>query len=142
MARRSKELEADSLSVAAAVEADSVMNRPVELQTENGFHILRCWEFKKALPPVNGTYQFLVHNENQPMRPREIVVQVSAASVAQIERVTRGRIALPNSFWIYCAERHLATYLWETNNYPPGNQLATDPLTPEDFALARRWETT
>jgi hypothetical protein len=142
MARRSKELEAHSLSLAAAVESGLVTDQPVELQTENGFHILRRWEIEKAIPPVNGTYQFLVHNENQPMAQREIVVQASPASVALIERATRGRITRASSFWIYCAERHLATYLWETNNYPPRNELATDPLTAQDFALAVRWETT
>jgi hypothetical protein len=76
------------------------------------------------------------------MAQREIVVQASPASVALIERATRGRITRASSFWIYCAERHLATYLWETNNYPPRNELATDPLTAQDFALAVGWETT
>jgi hypothetical protein len=142
MARRSKELKADSLSVAATIEAGSATHRPVELQTENGFHVLRRWEIEQTLPPVNGTYPFLVHNQNQPVGPREILVHVSTASVAEIERATRGRIGRASSFWIYCAERHLATYLWETNNYPPRNELAIDPLTAEDFALALRWEMT
>jgi hypothetical protein len=142
MARRSKELKADLLSVDAAVEVGSLANRPIELQTENAFHIVRCWEIEKSLPPADGIYRFLVHNENQPTGPREIVVQVSAVAVEQIARSTRGRIALFSSFWIYCAERHLATYLWENDKYPPRNQLGTDPLTPADFALALRWEKT
>ena len=49
-------------------------------------------------------------------------------------------VALP--FWIYAAERHLANYLWEQDNYPPGDKLRVEDLDPEDCILALRWETT
>jgi len=134
--------QADSrLGVVVAVEALQ-QSHPIELVTENGFRVVRGWELTKTPPPIDGSYCFLVNNENLPAAPREIVVEVSGAAVAQIKKSTRGRITLSSSFWIYCAERHLATYLWENDNYPPANKLEIDPLTPEDFAQALRWETT
>ncbi len=117
-------------------------HRPIELLTENGFAIERRWETEKAPPPVEGTYRFLVHPEDRLAAPREIVVEVSGAAVAEINRSTRGRITLASSFWIYCAERHLATFLWEYDDYPPEDRLRIDPLTPEDLVQAMRWERT
>ena len=47
-----------------------------------------------------------------------------------------------NSFWIYCAERRLAIYLWENNDYPTGDRLTIKTLDPDDCELTLRWETT
>jgi len=117
-------------------------NRPIELQTENGFCILRSWEIDRLPPPIAGKYDFLVRNPYGLERAREIVVAVAGKSVAEIERYTRGRIALCSSFWIYCAERHLTTYVWENDDYPPEGILIVEQLTVDDFDLAIRWETT
>lgn len=124
-----------------AVEARQ-QTRPIELVTENGFRIVRGWEFTKTPPPSEGGYRFLVTNENLLSSSREIVVEVSRTAVAQIKISTRDRITRSSSFWIYCAERHLAAYLWENDTYPPAYKLEIDQLTPEDFAQALRWETT
>lgn len=70
------------------------------------------------------------------------MVEVADDVVAQIEKYTRGRIVLCSSFWIYCAELHLANHVWQNDDYPPTGRLRIDQLTPEDFALAIRWETT
>ena len=123
-------------------DSSSAKSRPIELVTENGFCILRSWEIDRLPPPVAGKYDFLVRNPHGLERAREIVVEVAADAVAEIERYTRGRIVLCSSFWIYSAERHLATYVWEHDDYPPDGRLAVEQLTLEDFDLAIRWETT
>jgi hypothetical protein len=117
-------------------------HRPVELVTENGFCILRLWEIDGESPPDAGKYHFVVRNPHGLERAREIVVAVADDAAAQIEKFTRGRIPLRNSFWVYCAERHLANYVWQHDDYPPSGRLSVDQLTPEDFAQAIRWETT
>lgn len=124
------------------LEVSSQRHRPIELLTENGFHLVRRWEVENTTPPVNGVYRFFVHNEDHAGEPREVVVEVAAVCIAQIERSSKGEVTRSSSFWIYCAERHLAAYLWENAAYPPDNTLEVDLLTPEDFALASRWETT
>lgn len=121
-------------------ELSPAKNRPIELVTENGFCILRCWEIDRQPPPVAGRYYFLVRNPHGLERAREIVVEVAASAVAEIERYTRHRIALFSPFWIYSAERHLATYLWENDDYPPDARLQVQELTPDDFDLALRWD--
>ena len=114
--------------------------RPIELVTENGFSILRVWEIDRVPPPLAGNYHFMVRNPQS--LAREITVKIADDLVVQIELQTRRRILLCSSFWIYCAERHLATYLWENDAYPLGDRLCVSRLDPEDFALAIRWQTT
>src|SRR5712664_2280959 len=115
--------------------------RPIELVTENGFCILRSWEIDRLPPPVEARYRFLVRNPHGLERAREIIVEVNDQVVAQIAKHTRDRIGPRNSFWIYCAERYLATYLWEHDDYAPDGRLTIDQLEPDDFGLAMRWET-
>ncbi|MDX6447305.1 MAG: hypothetical protein QOH71_4379 [Blastocatellia bacterium] len=115
-------------------------NRPIELMTENGYSILRSWEIERVKPPENGEYSFMVRS---PLGTgREIGVGVTSEVVVEIANRTRGRILLFSTFWIYCSERHLAIYLWEKNDYPPGDKLLVKELDPEDCLLALRWETT
>lgn len=116
--------------------------RPVELVTENGFCILRTWEIDRLAPPVEAQYRFLVRNPHGLERAQEIIVEVSDQVVAQVAKHTRDRIGRRNSFWIYSAERHLATYVWEHDDYPPDGRLTVDQLSPDDFDVAMRWETT
>jgi hypothetical protein len=114
-------------------------NRPIELLTENGYAIVRPWEVKQIPAPTNGTYSFLVQREQDP--EREIVVTIAAELFADISLQTRGKISNSCSFWICCAERHLANYLWEKEAYPPGNRLTVDALDPDDVMSAMTWET-
>lgn len=134
--------ESDRMSVPPAIAGGSSRDQPIELVTENGFCILRSWEIDRLPPPFAGKYDFLVRNPYGLERAREIAVQVAGDAVAEIERYTRGRIVLRNSYWIYCAERHLATYVWENDDYPPEGLLIVEQLTVDDFDLAIRWETT
>jgi len=132
MAKRREELE---------LEFSHAKTRPIELVTENGFRIVRRWEFDGTQPTMGGPYPFLVDNPDALSQFREIIVELIPALVTQIETYTRGRITLSSSYWIYCAERHLATYLWEDNSNPPNGRLTVVYLTPQDLDLARRWET-
>ena len=112
---------------------------PIELITENGFSILRVWEIDQLPPPMAGNYHFMVRNPQG--LDREITVEFAAEVVLQIELRTRGRVLPGSSFWISCAERHLAIYLWENNDYPRSDKLWIKELDPEDCMTAIRWQT-
>ena len=101
---------------------------------------MRVWEINRVQPPDAGSYHFIVRNPQS--LEREIVVELTGDVVVQIELQTMGRIVLSSTFWICCSEGQLATYLWEHNNYPPGDQLRINQLAPEDLMTALRWQTT
>ena len=111
--------------------------RPIELVTENGFSILRPWEIDGASPPQTTTYIFLVRDSQS--REREIAVEIANELVLSIELRTNGRVLFGSAFWTCCAERHLATYLSETDDYPSGDRLCVNRLNPEDVMTAIRW---
>ena len=113
--------------------------RPIELVTENGFAILRRWEIDRKPAPVAESYQFIVRNSQS--LEHEIAVEVADDLFVQIELKTRRGILPESSYWICCAERHLATYLWENDDYPPGDRLRISQLDPEDVMSAIRWKT-
>ena len=48
-------------------------------------------------------------------------------------------LAFESSFWVTAAERHLAEYLWEHNDWPPDGNLRIDQLTLDDIDMAGRW---
>jgi hypothetical protein len=111
--------------------------RPIELVTENGFSIVRLWEIdREPLAPV-GNYHFMVRSPES--LEREIAVAITDDLVVQIELHSRRRILPGSSFWICCAERHLAIYLWENDGYPTGDRLLVNQLDPEDLMMALRW---
>jgi hypothetical protein len=110
---------------------------PVELVTENGFSILRPWEIDRMPPPRDGNYPFLVRSPQS--LERLVAVEIADDAVVQIELQTRLRILLSNSFWICCAERHLATYVYENDDYPPGDRLRVEQLGAEECMSAIRW---
>ena len=112
--------------------------RPIEFVTENGFAIVRPWEADGSPAPTGGPFQFLVRD------PRNaeclVAVDVASALFAQTTFDTRGRIELSSSFWICCAERHLANYVTENESFPDGEELTVECLDPEEVMLALRWE--
>jgi hypothetical protein len=111
---------------------------PIELVTENEFSILRWWEIGGLPPPISGSYDFLVRNPQS--MERKVAVEITDAIVMQIELFTRGRIRQGNSFWLCCAERHLAIYIWENDDYPENDKLRVIRLDPDDVITAIRWQ--
>ena len=91
-------------------------------------------------PPSDGTYAFNVRDPQS--MERVVAVEIADDAVVQIELLTRLRILLSSSFWICCAERHLATYVYENDDYPPGDRLRVEQLSPEECMAAIRWGTT
>lgn len=114
-------------------------DRPIELLTENGYAIVRPWEIDHTPAPTNGTYSFLVQREQD--LEREVLVTIAPEIFADICLRTRGRITQSCSFWIGCAERHLANYVWEKDDFPDGNRLVVDYLDPDDIISAVNWQT-
>jgi len=110
---------------------------PVEYQTENGFAIIRLADVDQSVAMVGRRHYFIVRDPYG--YELDITVEISDEAVAEIIRRCRGRLTLESSFWINCAERHLAMYLWESEDYPPEGKLMVDQLTLDDFELARRW---
>jgi len=112
--------------------------RPIQFLTENGFSIIRLCDIDESIPAAGTTHQFLVRDPDA--YELQITVNVSDSAIEQIVSRSRDRISNDSSFWISCAERHLAAYLWENDDYPPNARLTVDQLTPDELDLARRWE--
>jgi hypothetical protein len=112
--------------------------RPIEFLTENGFSIIRLSDIDKSISPVGPVHEFLVRDPYG--YELNITVHISNDAVTEIGRRSRVRISNVSSYWIAMAERHLATYLWEVDDYPPDASLTVDELTIDDTDLARRWK--
>ena len=121
-------------------DADQDERRPIELLTENGFSIFRRWEVEGTPVPAGGEYEFLVRDPNGD--ERQMLVEIGHQLVTRIEIHTCGRIVSSNSFWIWCAERHLAAHVSEHGECPADGQLRVQTLTPADLNLSIRWERT
>ena len=128
----------DQARIAVVREEDDA-SATIEFITENGYSIVRPWESRGLPAPADGKCCFGVSDG---FIEREITVEVSRRMVAEISLRTRGRIGLSNSFWICCAERHLANYVSEHADFPERNELIVESLDREDILLAMRWEKT
>ena len=124
----------------AELDTAAARSRPIELITENGFSIVRPGEGDGLSCAREGTYVFMVSDPEG--SELEITVGIDQQVVNEITLRSRGRISSESSYWIVCAERHLAEYLWENDNYPPDGKLRVEQLTLEDLNLGTRWETT
>jgi hypothetical protein len=108
----------------------------IEFITENGFSISRPWESRQLPAPANGTCRFGVSDG---FIEQEVTVEISPRVIAEIALRTRGRIQRSSTFWICCAERHLANYVSEHEEIPERNELMVASLDREDILLAIRW---
>ena len=109
----------------------------VEFLTENGFVIVRPWEARGATAPAEGTFRFRVLDPDA--TEREINVEFSNQLRQETALRTGGRIETTSQFWICSAERRLANYLMEHDEFPPANEMKIDALDREDVLLAIRW---
>ena len=112
--------------------------RPIEFLTENGFAIVRPWEIDGSPVPAGGSFSFLVRDPQGV--ECEVVVEIPNEVIRETAFNTRGRIQFSSSFWICCAERHLADYVTEHDGCPDGDQLLVEFLGCEEVMLAIRWE--
>lgn len=110
---------------------------PIEFITENGFSIVRPWEFGESPRPADGRCRFGV---NDGFIQRDVTVEISRCLLKEVSLRTRGRIEMSGSFWICCAERHLANYISEHADFPENDELIVEKLNREDILLALRWD--
>ena len=108
----------------------------IQLHTENGFVIVRPWE-ANGHTPAPGAFRFRVQDPDG--IEREISVEVSTRLLNETAARTRGRIETASQFWICCAERRLANFLIEHDQFPSSHQLLIETLDREDVLLAIRW---
>ena len=123
-----------SNQLAAGYFADE--HHAIEYLTENGFSLIRLSD-PNSIPTIPDKFDFLVRDPHG--YELEITVSIDQSIYGEVARRSRGRISTKSSYWICCAERHLATYLWENDDYPPDARLDVDQLTLDDLDLARRW---
>lgn len=110
---------------------------PIQYVTENGFSILRLCDIDESITTGGTKHSFVVRDPHG--YELEITVDISDSAVGEIVSRSSGRLSLNSSYWICCAERHLADYLWENDDYPPEARLKVDVLTLNDLNLARHW---
>ena len=119
-------------------DSEAAFRRPIELITENGFSIVRTWEINGVDAPATGPYAFVVRDPHG--YELEITVRLSPDVIAQVAMRSEGRVLNDSPYWIICAESHLATYLWDNDDYPPEAILEVSQSSPDDLDLARRWK--
>ncbi len=110
---------------------------PIEFITENGYSIVRPWESGNSPAPTGERFCFEVSDG---FIEREVRVDISRGVVSEMSLRSRGRIERSNSFWICCAERHLANYVSEHADFPEDDELIVEKLNREDVLLALRWD--
>ncbi|HYW70838.1 MAG TPA: hypothetical protein VE961_07385 [Pyrinomonadaceae bacterium] len=126
-------------TTAEVKQSSAPRRRPIELQTENGFSIVRRCDID-APGSVAGTEHCFVVRDPYGYE-LDITVDFTPQTVAEGIKRSCGRLTLESAFWINCAERRLADYLWQNDDYPPDGKITIDCLTPADVDSAQRWGT-
>lgn len=114
-------------------------SRPIEFQTDNGFSIIRFSDLNHSIGTAGFVHQFLVRDPDG--FELEVTVEITARLANALARRSRGYLSADSLYWICCAERHLAEYLWSNEDYPPNANLIVDEPLLMDLNLARRWGT-
>lgn len=112
---------------------------PIELQTENGFSIIRRCDLDGHSSMGGTEHCFVVRDPDG--YELDITVNFSNSAIAEVIHHSGGRVTLESSCWLASAEHHLSDYLWEHEDYPPDARITIDYVTPHDIDLARRWGT-
>jgi hypothetical protein len=110
---------------------------PIEFQTDNGFSIIRFSDIDDSIPATGLVHQFLVRDPDG--FQLEVTVEIAETIAEALARRSRGRLTADSAYWICCAERHLAEYLWDNEDFPPDAKLTVDQPILDDLNLARRW---
>ena len=123
--------------VKAAAGGFRVSRAAVSVVTENGFTIVRTCDVDADAPSVPGKHCFVVQDDGG--AEHEVTVEFSEEATALVQRRRRSPLPPENSFWLNCAERSLATYLFEKGQLPPDGKLIVDDVCLDDLEVARRW---
>lgn len=115
----------------------AVRDRPIEFQTNNGFSIVRFSDLNASIPATGLVHLFLVRDPDG--FELEVTVEITEMLAEALARRSRGRLSADSSYWICCAERHLAEHLWDNGDYPPDAKLTVEEPILADLNLARRW---
>jgi hypothetical protein len=110
---------------------------PIQYVTENGFSIIRLCDVSRSVTATSRECRFLVRNERG--RESEVTVHFEESLIAQIQSRRRSRLLDSSVLWLVCAEQCLATYLWESGDYPEGGQLIISELPADELLLATHW---
>jgi len=117
------------------------VQRPsIPVVTENGFTIVRLCELDESIRDSPNECHFLVVTPKGDECSIKVVFSEAALTLLQSQPEASVHLPTKRRFWLRCSERHLATYLWETDCCPSSKCLLVDSLTPEDLLLARRCE--
>jgi hypothetical protein len=87
--------------------------------------------------PAAGAYRFLVVDPQG--RESECLIEFDPTVRTRLQQARRQPFASGSNFWLVCAERTLANYLWEHDAYPPDGRLVIHHPCLDDFALATSW---
>jgi hypothetical protein len=110
---------------------------PIQYLTENGFSIIRLCEVDGSVVDTASECRFLVRNEGG--WEREVTVHFDESIVAKIQGRRRSRLLDSSVLWLVCAEKCLATYLWEKDDYPADGRLIISELPADELLLATHW---
>lgn len=112
-------------------------NPAIKLVTENGFTIERVCETEESTTDSAGECHFVVRGPND--EERRVIVAFGEAAIGLVQRLQGSNpLSLISPFWLRFAELHLATYLWEKNDFPQGGRLTIDHLSDENLRLTIR----
>ena len=110
---------------------------PIDVLTENGYTIVRKSDLDPTVLDSARDCRFLVRDSNND--EREIKVAFNETTIALVNELRPTPLRAESSFWVCCAEQHLATYLWQMDEDPADGSLVIDSLPPEDLKLASTW---
>jgi DNA-binding response OmpR family regulator len=128
-------VEPASSSPGAQTELAAPSRPLIDTVTMNGFHISRPSD--DAGPNEKNERRFIVTSPSG--GEFKVTVRIEDESVAYVERMTRRKLSVENSFWTQRAERTLAEYLWNEGRNPPDGKLTVAPVDRDQLAIAERW---
>ena len=118
--------------------AEQAEPQPIKFITENGYSIVRRSEVDHSTSDTARESRFLVQNLNG--WERAISVGFDEALIALIQSRRRSSsLSIDSKYWLICAERYLATYLWENDSYPPEDKLTISQLSDDELLLGAGW---
>jgi CheY-like chemotaxis protein len=118
----------------ASTTTDATPGPLIQIVTMNGFTILDS----EGVRQEPRERRFLVKSPTG--SEHEVLVQIDEEAVGYVERMTRRKLPLENSFWTVQAQRLLADYLWREGNIPPTRKLTIKDIDRDELPIAARWQ--